>query len=78
VRDEAHRFAITAHRRARGNARKGSPLEQIAGIGAKRRQRLMHHFGGLQGIARAGVDDLIRIPGINRELAQRIYDVMHD
>ena len=78
VRDEAHRFAIAAHRRARGNARKGSPLEQIAGIGAKRRQRLMHHFGGLQGIARAGVDDLIRIPGINRELAQRIYDVMHD
>ncbi len=78
VRDEAHRFAIAAHRRARGNARKGSPLEQVAGIGAKRRKSLMQHFGGLQGIARAGVDDLIRIPGINRELAQRIYDVMHD
>jgi excinuclease ABC subunit C len=78
VRDEAHRFAITAHRRARGNARKRSPLEQIAGIGAKRRQRLMQHFGGLQGLARAGVDDLQHVPGISRELAQRIYDVMHD
>ena len=78
IRDEAHRFAITAHRQARGNARNRSPLEQITGIGAKRRQRLMQHFGGLQGIARAGIDDLERIPGISRELAQRIYDVMHD
>ena len=78
VRDEAHRFAIAAHRRSRANARKRSPLEQIAGIGAKRRQRLMHHFGGMQGIARAGVDDLQHVPGISRELAQRIYDVMHD
>ncbi len=78
VRDEAHRFAIEAHRRSRANNRKRSPLEQIDGIGAKRRQRLMQHFGGLQGVSRAGVDDLSRIPGISRELAQRIYDVMHD
>lgn len=78
IRDEAHRFAIEAHRRSRANNRKRSPLEEVAGIGAKRRQRLMQHFGGLQGISRAGVDDLRRVPGISRELAQRIYDVMHD
>ncbi|MGB1884559.1 MAG: excinuclease ABC subunit UvrC [Gammaproteobacteria bacterium] len=78
VRDEAHRFAIEAHRRSRANNRKRSPLEQIDGIGAKRRQRLMQHFGGLQGVSRAGVDDLSRVPGISQELAQRIYDVMHD
>ncbi len=78
VRDEAHRFAIEAHRRSRARSRSRSPLEQIAGVGAKRRQRLMQHFGGLQGISRAGVDDLRRVPGISRELAQRIYDVMHD
>ncbi len=78
VRDEAHRFAIEAHRRSRTRSRSRSPLEQIEGIGAKRRQRLIQHFGGLQGISRAGVDDLQRVPGISRELAQRIYDVMHD
>ena len=78
VRDEAHRFAIEAHRRSRANARNRSPLEQIAGVGAKRRQRLIQHFGGMQGIGRAGIDDLRRVPGISRELAQRIYDVLHD
>ena len=78
VRDEAHRFAIEAHRRSRAKARKRSPLEDIAGVGAKRRQRLIQHFGGLQGISRAGIDDLRRVPGISRELAQRIYDVLHD
>ncbi|MEE2983204.1 MAG: excinuclease ABC subunit UvrC [Pseudomonadota bacterium] len=77
VRDEAHRFAIEAHRRSRANTRKRSPLEQISGIGAKRRQKLMQHFGGLQGITRAGIDDLRRVPGISRQLAQRIYDVLH-
>ena len=77
VRDEAHRFAIEAHRRSRANTRKRSPLEQIIGIGAKRRQKLMQHFGGLQGITRAGIDDLRRVPGISQELAQRIYDVLH-
>ncbi len=78
VRDEAHRFAIEAHRRSRAKNRNRSPLEEITGIGAKRRQRLMQQFGGLQGISRAGVDDLKRVPGISQELAQRIYDVMHD
>jgi len=78
IRDEAHRFAIEAHRRSRANNRNRSPLEQVEGIGAKRRQRLMQHFGGLQGISRAGVEDLHRVEGISQQLAQRIYDLMHD
>ncbi len=78
VRDEAHRFAIESHRRSRAKTRSQSPLEQITGIGARRRQRLMQHFGGLQGVTRAGVDDLARVPGISRDLAQKIHDLMHD
>ena len=78
VRDEAHRFAITGHRQRRGKARRVSTLEQIAGIGAKRRQHLLQHFGGLQGVTRAGVEDLAHAPGISRQLAQKIYDVFHD
>jgi excinuclease ABC subunit C len=78
IRDEAHRFAITAHRRARSRARAKSPLQDIAGIGATRRQRLIQHFGGMQGVVRASVEDLQRVPGISRQLAQTIYDVLHD
>lgn len=78
VRDEAHRFAIEAHRKSRAKQRNRSPLEHIEGIGARRRQRLMQHFGGMQGISRAGIDDLARVPGISRELAERIYDLMHE
>jgi excinuclease ABC subunit C len=78
VRDEAHRFAITGHRQRRAKARTTSRLESIPGIGDRRRQALLKNFGGLREVARAGVEDLAKTPGINRELAQRIYDVFHE
>ncbi len=77
IRDEAHRFAITAHRQRRGKAKKQSVLESIAGLGPKRRQSLLKQFGGLQGVSNAGVDALCSINGISRQLAQRIYDNFH-
>ena len=77
IRDEAHRFAITGHRAQRAKKRTSSPLEDIAGLGPKRRQTLLKHFGGLQGITRAGVEDLAKIPGISGKLAQAIYDRFH-
>jgi len=78
IRDEAHRFAIRAHRLRRGKARTTSPLEEVAGIGQHRRRQLLRHFGGLQGVTRAGVDELARVPGVNRALAQRIYALFHE
>ena len=77
IRDEAHRFAISGHRAARAKSRRESPLEGIPGLGPKRRQSLLKHFGGLQGITRAGVEDLQNIPGISKKLAQSIYDEFH-
>jgi excinuclease ABC subunit C len=77
IRDEAHRFAIAGHRQRRAKARGQSPLEQIPGIGQRRRQALLKNLGGLQEVARAGVDDLTRVPGISPELAQRIYQSFH-
>lgn len=77
IRDEAHRFAISGHRQRRSKKRNRSVLEDVEGIGTKRRQELIRHFGGLQGISRAGVEDLAKVSGINKNLAQKIYDVFH-
>ena len=77
IRDEAHRFAITGHRQRRGRARTLSPLEQIPGLGPKRRQCLLKHFGGLRGIGRAGIEEIAKVPGISSQLAQHIYDAFH-
>jgi excinuclease ABC subunit C len=77
IRDEAHRFAIAGHRQRRAKARTTSVLETIPGLGSKRRQSLLRQFGGLQEVARAGVEDLAKVHGISRELAQRVYDAFH-
>ncbi|MFU8830790.1 MAG: excinuclease ABC subunit UvrC [Wenzhouxiangella sp.] len=78
IRDEAHRFAISAHRRRREKRSQASPLEQIPGIGPQRRQKLLQHFGGLQGLAKAGPEELARVPGISAQLAERIAEYLKE
>ena len=77
VRDEAHRFAITGHRRKRAKRHNESVLETIPGLGPVKRRELLKHFGGLQGILRAGIDDFVQIRGLGRDLAQVIYEHLH-
>ncbi|WP_159015928.1 excinuclease ABC subunit UvrC [Cognatiluteimonas profundi] len=77
VRDEAHRFAITGHRGRRQKARNTSRLEDIPGIGPRRRANLLRHFGGLGGLKSAGAEEIARVEGINAALAERIYASLH-
>jgi excinuclease ABC subunit C len=77
IRDEAHRFAITAHRARRDKARQRSTLEDIPGVGAKRRRVLLRHFGSAQGVQNANVEELKKISGISATMAQQIYDHLH-
>ncbi len=78
IRDEAHRFAITGHRQRRDKKRRLSTLEGIAGVGPKRRRELLRFFGGTKEVERASIAELMRVPGINKKVAEAIYSRLHN
>jgi excinuclease ABC subunit C len=77
VRDEAHRFAIATHRAKRTKALGRSPLDEIEGVGARRKQALLRHFGSARAVARAGLGELERVSGVSKTVAKKIYDHFH-
>ncbi len=78
IRDEAHRFAVAGHRGRRAKRRTRSELDEISGLGPARRQSLLRSFGGLRQLRRASLEDLLKVPGIHRALARRVYDHLHE
>lgn len=78
IRDESHRFAIAGHRGKRSKSRNKSWLEEIPGVGPKKRQQLLKHFGGLRNIEQAALDDLKKVSGIDTQLAEKIYNYLHE
>ena len=77
LRDEAHRFAIGAHRTRRTMDMKRNPLDEVEGIGAARKRALLHAFGSARGVSRASAADLVKVEGVSQALAQRIYNHFH-
>ncbi|HEY4598583.1 helix-hairpin-helix domain-containing protein, partial [Corynebacterium sp.] len=77
LRDEAHRFAIGAHRTKRAKSMGASPLDDVPGIGPNRKRALLMHFGTARAIRNAALDDIAKVPGISRATAQGIYDYFH-
>jgi excinuclease ABC subunit C len=77
LRDEAHRFAIGAHRARRGKGIEHSPLDEIQGVGGIRKKSLLHHFGSARAVSEAGTEDLELVDGISRAMAVKIYDWFH-
>jgi excinuclease ABC subunit C len=78
LRDEAHRFAIGAHRAKRKKAITASPLDEVPGIGPSRKRALLKHFGSAKAVSRAGIADLEGVSGISAQMAKTIYDHFHE